>query len=74
MTIAVYLILIMMSIKNQYKLTHIKIFYWSISIDIYDTCLESTWYQIGMKIIGIIHDITIGPSLVISTLQMHTCT
>lgn len=53
MSIAVYLILIMMAIKKQYKITHIQIFHWPIGIN--DTCLESTWYQIGKKIIGIAH-------------------
>lgn len=55
MSIAVYLILIMMAIKKQYKIIHIKIFNWRIGIGINDTCLESTWYQIGKKIIGIAH-------------------
>lgn len=62
MSIAVYFILIMMAIKKQYKnikITHIKIFIWSIgiSIDIDDTCLESTWYRIGKKIIDMVSPI-----------------
>lgn len=57
MSIAFYLILIIMAFKMHYKITQIKIFNRSIGIgiDIDDTGLESTWYRIEKKMIGIAH-------------------
>ena len=42
-----------MAFRMHYKITKTKIFHWSVGID--DTGVESTWYQIENKIIGIAH-------------------
>ena len=55
MSIAVYLILVTIAFRMQYKITQPKIFHRSIGIDIDDTGLESTWYRIEKKIIEIAH-------------------